>query len=186
MLRTSVVTALGGFNETMRSGGEDWDLWLRLMRNGYYFVPSRFFGGVYRQRRSSMVRLRADAHLAASRRLLKSTNEQVDNAHIRSDAPLPMKDPASDYRLRVRDTERTISFAAISATSGNMAWAQSELAALDPRDVHLVRRHRSIHELVRQAVVRGFANVPHNVPSAHEPEISDFVERLLRALPANE
>ncbi|MCZ7533590.1 MAG: glycosyltransferase [Acidimicrobiia bacterium] len=38
LLRREAFDAVGGYNETMRSGNEDWDLWVRLMDAGYDMV----------------------------------------------------------------------------------------------------------------------------------------------------
>ncbi len=70
VLRTEVVRSMGGFDERMRRGAEDWDLWQRILRHGYIFVPAGGVAGVYRQRRASMVRADPSGHLAEARRLL--------------------------------------------------------------------------------------------------------------------
>ena len=55
---------LGGFDETFINGAEDWDLWLRVLRHGYTFLPTTTVVGAYRQRRASMIRSHAAVHLA--------------------------------------------------------------------------------------------------------------------------
>ena len=54
MLRTDAIKALGGFDETFRSA-EDFELWMRVLRAGYTFLPVAHIGVAYRQRRSGMV-----------------------------------------------------------------------------------------------------------------------------------
>ncbi|MGI9584505.1 MAG: glycosyltransferase, partial [Acidimicrobiia bacterium] len=41
VLRKAAWEAVGGYDETMLSGNEDWDLWIRLMRSGYGAVQVR-------------------------------------------------------------------------------------------------------------------------------------------------
>lgn len=41
MLRTSAWEAVGGYDESMRSGNEDWDLWIRLSAAGFSSVQVR-------------------------------------------------------------------------------------------------------------------------------------------------
>ncbi len=36
LIRTAVARAIGGFDETLRSGFEDWDFWLRAANSGYW------------------------------------------------------------------------------------------------------------------------------------------------------
>ena len=38
MVRRSALVALGGFDEAMRNGYEDWELWIRMMSGGHRFV----------------------------------------------------------------------------------------------------------------------------------------------------
>jgi len=48
VVRKSVLEAVGGFDEAMRDGYEDWELWLRLMIKGDRFV--HLPGGLFRYR----------------------------------------------------------------------------------------------------------------------------------------
>jgi glycosyltransferase involved in cell wall biosynthesis len=41
LLRKAAWDAVGGYDETMMNGNEDWDLWIRLMRHGYGAVQVR-------------------------------------------------------------------------------------------------------------------------------------------------
>ncbi len=41
MMRRAAWEAVGGYDETMRTGNEDWDLWIRLMAGGYGQVQIR-------------------------------------------------------------------------------------------------------------------------------------------------
>jgi glycosyltransferase involved in cell wall biosynthesis len=55
-VRKSVLVELGGYDEQMKSGWEDWELWLRIGFKGYQFVyiPEVFFD--YRIRNNSMAK----------------------------------------------------------------------------------------------------------------------------------
>ena len=66
LVRTDLMRAIGGFDESLLHGAEDWDLWLRLMRHGLGFVASGETGAVYRQRRGSMVKRMPTEHLETS------------------------------------------------------------------------------------------------------------------------
>jgi hypothetical protein len=72
LLRTELIRSLGGFDERLREGAEDWDLWHRLLRHGYTLVNAGGLAGLYRQRRGSMVRRDQAGHLRVADRLLSA------------------------------------------------------------------------------------------------------------------
>jgi glycosyltransferase involved in cell wall biosynthesis len=56
LVRREAFEAVGGYDETMRDGCEDWDFWLRLVERGFEgtIIPEVLF--YYRRRRDSMSR----------------------------------------------------------------------------------------------------------------------------------
>ena len=50
LLRADLLRRLGGFDERLRRGAEDWDLWHRLLRHGYTLEHARGSAGLYRRR----------------------------------------------------------------------------------------------------------------------------------------
>jgi glycosyltransferase involved in cell wall biosynthesis len=57
LVRREALLAVGGWDESMREGCEDWDLWLRLLERGYRgtIIPEVLF--YYRRRPGSMSRV---------------------------------------------------------------------------------------------------------------------------------
>ena len=55
MFKKSAWEAVGGFDETMKDGYEDWDFWIRLGENGYHGMLIREYLFFYRKRKSSML-----------------------------------------------------------------------------------------------------------------------------------
>ena len=70
LLRTALLRRLGGFDERLRRGGEDWDLWHRLLRHGYTLEHAGGTTGLYRRHRGSMTTGDPEGHLDESFRLL--------------------------------------------------------------------------------------------------------------------
>jgi len=83
LVRRTAVAAVGGWDETMRSGLEDWDLWITLVERGYRgaIIPEILFR--YRRRADSMSRVHfaGDRHSALYRRLADKHAETF-RAHI--------------------------------------------------------------------------------------------------------
>jgi glycosyltransferase involved in cell wall biosynthesis len=94
LVRREVVDAVGGFDESMREGCEDWEFWIRVTERGYQGVILPEVLYLYRRRPDSMSR---------------TMNES--DVHLRLYAELVHKHPAS-YRRHLPDLllrrERTI------------------------------------------------------------------------------
>lgn len=56
LVRRAVLEAVGGYDESMRQGCEDWELWIRLAERGYRGAILKDFHFLYRQRADSMTR----------------------------------------------------------------------------------------------------------------------------------
>ena len=98
LVRRSAIEAVGGFDETMRDGCEDWDLWMSLVERGYpgKILPEILF--YYRRRPDSMSRkmMEGDRHPRLFKRLVEKhrssyqthltsvlTRRERDMSHLR-------------------------------------------------------------------------------------------------------
>ena len=63
LMRTSAARVLGGFDETLRGGGEDVDFWTRALRSGMEFPGTGKIDCLYRQRPASMVSVGPTRHM---------------------------------------------------------------------------------------------------------------------------
>ena len=70
LLDTECLKQNNGFDVSMNRGAEDWELWIRLMRKAYFFVPTNAWVGSYRQRAQSMVKRWSGEHLYLAEKLL--------------------------------------------------------------------------------------------------------------------
>lgn len=132
IVRTAIVRDAGGFDESMRYGAEDWDLWYRVMRSGYRFVPSARTTAIYRQKRSSMRQESAIEHFAEATRLTKASQKPADVSDFSPNAIAPMPLPRSDYEVSARLARRSIQSAATALISGNEGLAISMIDAIEP------------------------------------------------------
>ena len=83
VVRRTAFDAVGGYDESMRDGCEDWDFWLRLVQRGFpgVIVPEVFF--YYRRTVSSMSRLmiHGDRYERPLRQLV-SKHEEAYRSHL--------------------------------------------------------------------------------------------------------
>ena len=83
LVRRDAFTAVGGYDESMREGCEDWDLWLRLVERGLRgaIIPEILFH--YRRSSSSMSRtMIADEAYRQPLRQLVQKHETFYRAHL--------------------------------------------------------------------------------------------------------
>lgn len=83
VVRRSAFEAVGGYDETMRSGCEDWDFWLRLVERGFRgaIVPEVMFH--YRRSASSMSRVMISGdEYGGVLRTLVTRHEPAYRAHL--------------------------------------------------------------------------------------------------------
>jgi len=154
LVLTSVVRGVGGFDESMRHGAEDWDLWLRLMRRGHVFVPARWTTAIYRQKRSSMAKALAVEHLTQAERLVASCYEEDQAALAGPRADVPFPEPLHTYQRRLVLARRTVLFGAMTLLRGGRDAARSALQSLGEVPYPLLARHVDVADLTRKGFCR--------------------------------
>ncbi|KGJ21152.1 glycosyltransferase family A protein [Paracoccus sanguinis] len=108
MIRRDVLLEMGGFNEAM-SQAEDYDLWSRILRGGYWFVPSPQVAVTYRTRAGSAVRKAPSHHLRASL-ALHDAGEQALGPGVLSRSQGRLVQPHSHYAHQATKAGRILQF----------------------------------------------------------------------------
>ena len=157
LLITERLRALGGFNERMRYGAEDWHLWYRAMRNGYVFVPSQYKTAVYRQKRNSMVRSMPDGHVLEANRLIDAAYQNVDPELLVDPSPTPLTKPISEYQAQIHRARRAIRFAAMALVAGDEAAARRALVVFQEAPLSLIERHIDLVDMTERGMQRALA-----------------------------
>lgn len=173
LLRTDVMKKVGGFTESMRHGAEDWECWIRLLRQGYYFEPSTHLCGMYRQKRGSMVRSLAPHHAKAAASIYERLiTRQPGRANVFA-APYPSIDAG------VRFTKRSLVFAAMSAMAGDKDGFY-EIVQNIPLTVEQIERSGlNIGHIVKTGVNRFFADTFNSLEGVdRKPYIQSQTDRI--------
>lgn len=181
LLRTSVLRAHGGFDETMLHGAEDWDLWLRLMRNGYVFVPARRLTAAYRQKPSSMAKRLATAHVAEAERLIEAAYSEADPAAAGPRTSYPFPRPLPHYDHLLTFARRAVQYATMSLLRLDADGARSILQGIEPGSWNLLNRHLNIELILAGAFRRSLGIAPKELKKL-EPHIAPLKERVLAML----
>ena len=181
MLRTDVVRQVGGFDEDMREGAEDWDVWQRIMRNGFTFHPTPSTLAVYRQKPSSMVRAMPSQHLTEADRLSKSVHQDIDPAHVIADPAFVFTEPLGVYQQKQQITERALSFLGLAHLTGDDDQLDDALSVIDPDFWTVARRNLPVSDLLDLGIRRGFAVDPDEFRE-REAEAKPIRDSLLERL----
>ncbi len=106
--RVDVVRDLGGFVEDM-TVAEDWDLWFRIMRAGFYFLSSELSTVIYRQSASSTAQTRGLDHVEVSNDLIHAAHNEMNlpgSSRVTAAYPFPL--PLSHYQQLLARSKRAI------------------------------------------------------------------------------
>jgi glycosyltransferase involved in cell wall biosynthesis len=114
LLLTSVVRRMGGFDERLQTGCEDWDLWQRILRHGYVFEPVHRVAALYRRKRGSMVRAMPVEHFTAARRIVEWASTDLAPQEIVTGTPFVFVNGLNTYRPHTTLANRLAQFAAIA------------------------------------------------------------------------
>jgi hypothetical protein len=182
LVRRSLVDGFGGFDESLRGGAEDWDLWFRMLRHGYRFEPNPHLVGAYRQRRASMVRSHQTEHLGWAARLFDAAEQWalLDPAlTVGRGAAAPL----SRARLALERARRAASVIAMQvASSGSIEPLRTSEAfqLLDPEGL-AEGRWDTVVESARNGALRGLG-VSKSVWSELSPVARDKIVRIARSV----
>jgi glycosyltransferase involved in cell wall biosynthesis len=183
IVSTEVVRGVGGFDEEMRTGAVDWDLWYRILRNGYVFVPSGTLGSVYRQRAGGITRGNPAAHTAASAALIRAAYRPAEPGILSFPSPYPLPEPLPVYRARITIAERAVRFAAMALVDGDSAGMRATLSVLEPGTWPLLERHIDMPAHVARGAARVLGVRPHHLDQLRG-EMAPFVAEVGAAVEA--
>lgn len=156
ILRTDVLRLLGGFDETLRFGCEDWDMWQRVMRHGYWFEPVDQVAAIYRRKSGSMVRTMPLEHLSSGQRIFDWVHSPLPPEELIPGTPFVFGEGLDAYRRADIFLRRTVQY-------GAMAFLRSETTFLEllaniPGNLWpYTLRHFDVPQMITKGLVRYLA-----------------------------
>lgn len=169
LVRRSALDAVGGFDETMRDGCEDWDVWISLVEGGFpgTILPEVLF--LYRRRPDSMSRhmMEGDRHPRLYRRLVEKHAESYrahltallvrrerDLSHLRRHIDALEIDYERELEPQLREVRDDVALRhgpAVAAGHGEAASARAEVHALRTSlSWRVTAPFRALYDLIRQ------------------------------------
>jgi glycosyltransferase involved in cell wall biosynthesis len=143
LVRRSALEAVGGFDESLRHGCEDWDVWLTLVERGFKgeIIPEVLF--YYRRRAGSMSRAMLDGpvHVDLLRTLVRK-HEASYRAHL--------ADVVLEKEAELTALEREIWDLAVEFERALGPYAEREEEALPPLRAKAARLQHDLDRLVER------------------------------------
>lgn len=113
MLKRESFVKFGGFNPKL-SQAEDYDMWMKILRSGYEFVPVSYSLVCYRKTEGSMIRSNPLLHLNKSMELFNSAYEYQLFEKINPKTPAGYIKPLQMYFQQISKTPRILEFIGLS------------------------------------------------------------------------
>lgn len=138
MFKTAILMNFGGFNQSLTQA-EDYDMWIRIMRNGYEIIPTQVNLVTYRMRRGSMVRKDPLIHLANSMRLLNQCYLKYKSLPECNETWV-LRKGLSEYIMQREKIGRVLSFSGMAIAAGNSLDDVIKTICYEIPDYFLIRR----------------------------------------------
>ena len=160
LLRADVIRRLGGFDETLLNGAEDWDLWQRVLRHGFVFEPTHSIVGAYRQRSASMIREHVSVHAIRANSLLHRAQSWVDGDPFPGVEPAFMPLPTAEDSLRRAVRAARYAGLATATTRDPASAATNELLQFARCETLPRSRRSDVIAAARGGIIRGLGLGP--------------------------
>jgi hypothetical protein len=154
LVRTEVVRRLGGFDESMKHGAEDWDLWQRIMRHGYTFLTADVCGGGYRQKRNSMIRTSPARHVGEAIRLIDEAYADIRPDAVVEGTSFVFTRGVGYYTKTIVKAQRLIGFATMAWLRGDHEEFVWILDQFEPGSAYYLARTLDIPWAIDEAIMR--------------------------------
>lgn len=175
MIRRDLLRLAGGFNERLNQA-EDFDLWQRLLRAGYWFAPTKHRSVTYRQRSSSMIRSAPLTHLKTALSIINSTSLPLDCNQL-GWSPYRMPKALGDYTEQKRKLKRIMEFAGMSLAASEPCGV-SDLKELIFQEIPDVRSLLHPAQTLDQLILAGVRRQVLNVNAEHEQRVTSLVRAI--------
>lgn len=177
---TSILKNFRGFDESIRNGGEDWDLWSRLIRHGYRFIPSPHFGGVYRQRTGSLIHQHAPSHYTQAAALVERAYHSLPPSQVVEKAPYVYHQPLPYYEKLHTQARRALQFAAIAYVSEDRNGFDKIIKEVPVEAWSLPSTHLEVHTLLELGMQRALSARPRKKEQGNNSQRRIYNEMLRR------
>ena len=181
MMRTDVLRSFRGFDESMRLGAEDWELWYRILRNGFRFEPVHAALGIYRQEHGSLVRSQPADHLDASLAIIQRASAPALESDLVPLAPVHLERPHAHYVHTMDLANRALQYLGLALVHDDPDQTTRALANVPVEELDFIRGQFPLRGPIRSGIFRALG-VDRDVRLAVRPEVEQLAERAEECL----
>ncbi len=175
VVRRRALERVGGFNESLRTA-EDFDLWVRILRNGHTFTYVPIIGVAYRQNSTSLMFSESAGHAEASMSVM---DWQYEDLSASNDAPV-LSRPVSYYQLECAKARRLLRTYALAAACGHHEGVD-RIGRLLRNDLHaLIRAGLDVENELRGGAWRASNALPELQDGAAQERLVQTLATQLR------
>jgi GT2 family glycosyltransferase len=152
IVRTTVIRAMGGFRNV--EAAEDADMWTKVLRHGYVFVPTRYTGIAYRQKANSMFRRESIEHAVVTVGLYESNYQPKPAKQFVTGTPFHYTEPAPTYVLAAQSFRRNLIALTTAVAQEDEEAIRTFTALIDIESSPYLPWVVDVDQIVRQAARR--------------------------------
>ena len=183
LLRADILRQVGGFDESLRAGAEDWEMWQRVLRHGYVFHPVDMVGGVYRVRPGSRVRGAPQEHAEIGRSIIEAAYRELPTSDVFETAPYVFRKPLPHYQKESDFLPRFVNFASMSYIAGGdrFEWFCKNI----PFEVWRYGRYDFDFKMESKSGLARFLSLDKSLAEELEPLLDSVAENIVSELDAS-
>jgi glycosyltransferase involved in cell wall biosynthesis len=152
LVRTNVIRAMGGFRQV--DAAEDADMWTKVLRHGYVFLPTRYTGIAYRQKANSMFRRETVEHASVTVGLYESNYQAYPASKFVLGTPFHYTEAAPTYIVAAESFRRNLVALTTAVAQGDDVAIQWFVELLDLGNKPYLPWVVDVEQVVKQAARR--------------------------------
>lgn len=158
MFKTSLFRKFGGFDHSLKQA-EDYDMWMRILRCGFVFVPTNLYLVTYRQTQGSMIREKPLMHLDISFSKYMSSFDYYPASNFNERFSSNLMKPLHEYSQELNITNRVLEFSGLAVANGeDESDIVDRLVSYLPNYFNIIEHHRDFRKGLYRGIKRFHTN----------------------------
>lgn len=178
MFKTEKLRMFGGFDHSLKQA-EDYDMWMRVLRAGYTFIPTDYALVTYRKTEGSMIKSNPLLHLDTSYNRFMGCYNTYPKEYRNRKLKVNLAGGLSTYIAQLNIASRVLEFVGLGLAKGESSEKLvTKLCAYLPNYFEIIERHRPFELGVEKGVNRYFGNADNVKDKQHLKKKAQEIYKL--------